>query len=181
MGDVDLLVGGVRARFLPPPGALNAVTATVAALLVGIGGAAGAGRLGWQASTTMPSAPAAATAQVAFGGPAQAPVTDPGDPIDQDWSGMRTSPGDEGNTGPQPAPGAIHLRHRTATRDPVAVLAGARRPDGRRRMAHRRALRRRRVLGLEGRPGRAGHGTARRPHPGRWRLLERRRPGVASW
>ncbi|MEV4514387.1 hypothetical protein AB0K00_36180 [Dactylosporangium sp. NPDC049525] len=124
---VDLLAGGVRARFLPPPGAAGAVTATVVALLVGIGGAAATGWLGWQASTTMPSAAAgAATAQVAFGQPAQAPVVDPGDPLDQDWLGMRTAPGDEGNTGPQPAPGAVHLRLRTGTQDVAAVLAGSR-------------------------------------------------------
>ncbi|GAB3840386.1 hypothetical protein [Dactylosporangium cerinum] len=124
---VDLLVGGIRARFLPPPGALNAVTATLAALLVGIGGAAATGWLGWQASTTMPSAQAAAaTAQTAFGEPATDPVADPGDPLDQDWLGMRTSPGDEGNTGPHPAPGAVQLRLRTGSQDPVSVLAGAR-------------------------------------------------------
>jgi hypothetical protein len=124
---VDLLAGGARARLLPPPGAAGAVLATVVALLVGIGGAAAAGWLGWQASTTMPSAPAVTeTAQVVFGQPAQAPVPDPGDPLDLDWLGMRTAPGEEGNTGPQPASGAVHLRLRTGTQDVAAVLAGAR-------------------------------------------------------
>ncbi|WP_327001256.1 hypothetical protein OHA72_39865 [Dactylosporangium sp. NBC_01737] len=124
---VDLLAGGARARFLPPPGAAAAVLATVVALLMGIGAAAAAGWLGWQASSTMPSAAAsAATAQVVFGQPAQAPVVDPGDPLDLDWLGVRTAPGDEGSTGPPPAPGAVHLRLRTGTQDVAAVLAGAR-------------------------------------------------------
>lgn len=124
---VDLLAGGVRARLLPPPTASAAVAATIVALLVGIGGAAAAGWLGWQASTTMPSAVAGtATAQVVFGAPAQAPVVDPGDPLDLDWLGLRSAPGQEGNTGPQPAPGAVHLRHRSDSQDAAAVLTGAR-------------------------------------------------------
>ncbi len=123
----DLLAGGIRARLLPPPGASGAVTATIVALLVGIGGAAAAGRLGWEASATMPTtSTATATAQVVFGAPAQSPVLDPGDPLNQDWLGMRTAPGDEGNTGPHPAPGAVHLRHRTDTQDATAVLTAAR-------------------------------------------------------
>lgn len=123
----DLLAGGLRARLLPPPGASGAVTAAIVALLVGIGGAAAVGWIGWQASTTMPTAEAGtATAQVVFGEPAQAPVLDPGDPLDQDWLGMRTAPGDEGNTGPHPAPGAVHLRLGTDTQDAAAVLRGAR-------------------------------------------------------
>ena len=141
----------------------STLTPRVAALLAGIGGAAGAGRLGWQASTTMPLAGRRRHRAGRLGRPARAPVNRPGDPSTRTACRHADLPGDEATRADSPRTGRESTaRHRTATRDPVAVLTGARHgwppPDG--------APTSPRPAACSG-PRRAtrcaSHGTARRP------------------
>lgn len=111
---LDLLGGGLRYRLRVPPGPAYRVVAVVSALLGALLIAGGAVLAAWNLADTVPSASQAdAVAREAVAGDPPPPVRHPTDQLHLDALGMGTSPGDEGYTGPPPAPLAVTYTYRT--------------------------------------------------------------------
>jgi hypothetical protein len=126
---LDLLGGGVRYRLRVPPGPAYRVVAVVAALLGALLVAGGAVLATWNLADTEPSpAQADAAARDAVAGDPPEPLLHPTDQLHLDALGMETSPGDEGYTGPAPAPLAVTYTFPLAPagpwpNEPAAALA----------------------------------------------------------
>jgi hypothetical protein len=116
---LDLVGGGLRYRLRVPPGPAYRVVVVVTALLGALLLAGGAVLAAWNLADTEPSASQAdATARDAIAGDPPSPVPHPTDQLHLDALGMGTSPGDEGYTGPAPAPLAVTYAFRQAPSGP---------------------------------------------------------------
>jgi hypothetical protein len=116
---LDLVVGGLGYRLRVPPGAAYRVVAVVTALLGALLVAGGAVLAAWNLADTQPSqSQADAAARDAVAGDPPAAVMHPTDQLHLDALGMGTAPGDEGYTGPAPAPLAVTYTFRAAPTGP---------------------------------------------------------------
>jgi hypothetical protein len=129
---LDLIGGGVRYRLRVPRGPAYRAVAVLVAMLGALAVSAGAALAAWELSTTVPSTSEAdRVARAAVAGAPPPAVLTATEQLHLDALGKGTSPGDEGYTGPAPAPLAVVYEYPRAAAgpwpaDPSAALDQAR-------------------------------------------------------